>query len=157
MKRTGTVRSAIALRVQYSSQQVNHKHFPWLYHVKATIISIDCISQHKPSLSHILRRTATRISIPFFADIEALKKCLYKPVFKARNWYKKDFEKNVRTLPTFERGQFFHENKSPRAVLASEVDNFAAAPYNKLVPRASVMCKIITVRDTSLTILEDPI
>lgn len=52
------------------------------------------------------------------------------------DYYKKNSDKNIQTLATFEVGKFIHMIEPPRADFASEVDEIAAASYNKLVPSA---------------------
>lgn len=46
---------------------------------------------------------------------------------------KKGFEKNVRTVPIIEVGQFVYVNDSPHAVLGSETDKVETTSYNSLM------------------------
>lgn len=65
--------------------------------------------------------------------------------------------KNLRTLKTYEVGQFVYKNKPLLAVLASKTNNVGTASYDILMHRMADQYKMVTVRDNTLTVLRNGI
>lgn len=82
---------------------------------------------------------------------------MHKLLKAAHDCYKLLFDKVFRSWAPFVAEQYVYVEKLPGAVLSSEAEKVATECYNKLLSKVSGVYKIVTVRDTTMTVLEDAI
>lgn len=104
-----------------------------------------------PRTNIVLYRSHIRTLL---ARMEALKNDLEESTSVAQSRYKGDFDRNVRTITTFEVRQFVYVNRPPRVVLSFDADKSATASSTNPMPKISRPYLIVTVRENTLTVLQ---
>lgn len=89
--------------------------------------------------------------------MKALKEDVNKLLAAAQVHYKRHLNKNVKAMPTLEAGQYVYIRQPPQSILAPEAENIVTVSYNTVISRVSGPYEISTVRDSTLTILEDDV